>query len=124
MLDWRSVIEFNSEEMGLPGFFGLPVEWAIDARVDPDWDDLDAQRHTGAFQLPTLLFHSDEDERVPIADSEEFAAALPDWVTFYRVPDVGHTENWNADPALYERRLRAFLGPLFITKKGRPEGRP
>ncbi len=118
VLDWRSVIEFNSEEMGLPGFFGLPVEWAIDARVGPDWDDLDAPRHTGAFQLPTLLFHSDEDERVPIADSEDFAAALPDWVTFYRVPDVGHTENWNAGPALYERRLRAFLGPLFINRVG------
>ena len=120
VLDWRSVIEFNSEEMGLPGFLAWPVEWAVAARVDPDWAGLDALDHTGSFQLPILLFHSTEDETVPIADSEDFAAALPDWVTFYRVPGVGHTENWNADPALYQRRLNAFLGPLFITKKARP----
>lgn len=122
VLDWRSVIEFSAEEMGFPGFLARPVEWAVDARVDPDWRDLDALSHTGSFQLPILLFHSTDDETVPIADSEDFAAALPNWVTFYRVPEVGHTENWNADPALYERRLAAFLGPLFITKRARPLG--
>ena len=127
VLDWRSVIEFNSEEMGLPGFLGRPVEWALDGRVDPDWDSLDALRHTGAFQLPVLLFHSTDDETVPIADSEAFADALPAWVTFYRVPGVDHTESWNADPSLYERRLGAFLGPLFSpksapTKEARPRG--
>src|SRR5262249_39615782 len=68
VLNWRSVIEYSSEEMGLPGFFGLPVEWTLDARVNPDWDDLDALRHTGALQLPILLFHSTGDETVPIAD--------------------------------------------------------
>lgn len=122
VLDWRSVIEFGAEEMGLPGFLGWPVEWAVDVRVDPDWNDLDALSHTGSFQLPILLFHSTGDELTPIADSEDLAAALPDWVTFYRVPDVGHTESWNADPALYERRLAAFLGPLFLTKRARPQG--
>lgn len=116
VLDWRSVIEFNSEEMGLPGFLGRPVEWAIDARIDPDWDDLNALRHTDTLQLPILLFHTTDDRRVPIANSEELAAALPDWVNFYRVADAEHTAAWNADPALYERRLNAFLGPLFIGK--------
>ena len=116
VLDWKSVIEFSSEEMGLPGFLGLPVEWAIGTRVSPDWDDLDALRHTGSLQLPILLFHSTGDETVPISDSEDLAAALPDWVTFYRVPEVGHTESWNADPGRYDRRLAAFLAPLFIQK--------
>jgi uncharacterized protein len=122
VLNWSSVIEFHTEEMGLPGFLAWPVEWAIDARVDPDWDDLDALGHTGSFQLPVLLFHSTGDESVPITDSEAFAAALPDWVTLYRVPDVGHIESWNGNPNLYERRLASFLGPLFITKRARPLG--
>lgn len=127
VLDWRDVIEFNSEQMGLPAFVSRPVEWTIDARVAPDWDSLDALRHTGAFQLPVLLFHSTDDGTVPIADSEAFAAALPDWVTFYRVPGVDHTESWNADPRLYERRLARFLGPLFspksaASKEARPPG--
>ncbi len=109
VLDWRSVIEFNAERMGLPGFLGLPVEWTIDARVNPDWDSLDALQHPDDFHLPVLLFHSTEDDVVPIADSDEFAAELPKWVTYYRVPTVGHTESWNLNPALYERRLRRFL---------------
>jgi uncharacterized protein len=109
VLDWRSLFEFNAEEMGLPGFLGIPVEWMIDARVDPDWDNLDALEHPEDFHLPILLFHSTEDELVPISTSDEFAAELPRWVTYHRVPIVGHTESWNLNPRLYDRRLQGFL---------------
>lgn len=109
VLDWRSLIEFNSEQIGLPGFLGMPVEWMIDARANPDWDSLDALQHPEAFHLPTLLFHSTEDELVPIATSDDFAAELPRWITYYRVPTVGHTESWNLNPRLYDRRLSQFL---------------
>jgi pimeloyl-ACP methyl ester carboxylesterase len=109
VLNWRSVIEFNAEDIGLPGFFALPVVTAIDLRVDPDWDSLDALQHPDDFRLPILLFHSTEDDLVPISTSDEFAEVLPRWVTYYRVPVVGHTESWNLDPDLYERRLRRFL---------------
>lgn len=111
-LDWRAAIEFRATEMGLPGLAALPVEWAIDARTDVDWGRLDANEHLGDFHLPILLFHGADDEGVPISTSEEFAAALPRWVTYYRVPDAGHTEAWNVEPALYERRLSAFLGSV------------
>jgi alpha-beta hydrolase superfamily lysophospholipase len=112
VLDWRSVIEFNAEQMSLPGFLGLPVEWAVDARVSPDWDNLDALQHPEDLHLPILLFHSTGDETVPIADSEHLATELPNWVTFYRLPNVGHTESWNLDPALYDKRLKRFLNPI------------
>jgi alpha-beta hydrolase superfamily lysophospholipase len=109
VLDWRSVLEFNAEQRGLPGFLALPVKWAIEIRANPDWDSLDALRHTGRFQLPILLFHSTEDDLVPISSSDEFAKSDRRWVTYYRVPVVGHTESWNLDPRLYEQRLRRFL---------------
>ncbi|HWI94655.1 MAG TPA: alpha/beta hydrolase [Solirubrobacterales bacterium] len=109
VLDWRSLIEFNSEQIGLPGFLGSPVEWMIDARVNPDWDSLDALEHPEDFHRPILLFHSTEDELVPISTSDKFAAELPRWVTYYRVPTVGHTESWNLNPHLYDHRLRQFL---------------
>ena len=64
----------------------MPVEWAIGARIDADWDDLDALAHPEDFQLPILLFHGTEDKVVPISTSNEFAAELPRWVTYYRVP--------------------------------------
>src|SRR5215204_5149443 len=42
VLDWREVLRFNATEMGYPGFAALPVQWAIGARIDADWDSLDA----------------------------------------------------------------------------------
>jgi uncharacterized protein len=108
-LNWQRVLEFNATEMGLPGFLALPVEWAIGARIDADWDDLDALSHPDDFQLPILLFHGTDDDIVPISTSDDFAAELPRWVTYHRAPEAGHVEAWNVDPRLYERRLMAFL---------------
>jgi uncharacterized protein len=89
-LNWERILEFNATEMGLPGFSALPVEWAIGARIDADWDSLDALQHPDDFQLPILLFHGGEDKVVPISTSDEFAAELPRWVTYYapRAPDT------------------------------------
>jgi hypothetical protein len=109
VLDWRSVLEFNAEQMGLPGFLSLPVQWTIDARVDPNWDNLNALDHAEDFHLPILLFHTAEDDLVPISTSEAFANALPHWVTYYRIPIGGHTEAWNVNPTLYDGRLKRFL---------------
>jgi pimeloyl-ACP methyl ester carboxylesterase len=111
-LDWQAILSFNATVMGLPSFASLPVEWAIGARIDADWESLDALRHREDFQLPILLFHGTEDELVPISTSDDFAALLPRRVTYYRVPRAGHTEEWNVDPALYEARLTEFLGRL------------
>jgi len=111
-LDWKEVLSFNATEMGLPGFASLPVEWAIGARIDADWDSLDALRHPEALQLPILLFHGTEDEIVPISTSDALAAELPRRVTYFRVPRADHTQGWNVDPRLYERRLRAFLARI------------
>jgi uncharacterized protein len=108
-LDWQRILEFNATEMGLPGFLALPVEWAIGARIDVDWDDLNALQHPEDFQLPILLFHGDDDKVIPISTSEDFAAELPRWVTYHSAPEAGHVEAWNVDPGLYERRLSAFL---------------
>jgi pimeloyl-ACP methyl ester carboxylesterase len=109
VLDWQAVLSFNATEMGYPSFVSKPVEWAIGARIDADWESLDAGRHPDDFQLPILLFHGDEDDVVPVSTSDEFAAELPRHVTYFRVPEAGHTEEWNVDPGLYERRLRVFL---------------
>ncbi len=43
-LDWKAILSFNATQMGFPSFAALPVEWAIGARIDADWDSLDAPR--------------------------------------------------------------------------------
>lgn len=122
-LDWKGILEFNATRMGFPSFAALPVEWAIEARIDVDWDSLDALRHRGDFQLPILLFHGEDDQVVPIATSEDFAAELPRWVTYYSVPAAGHTQSWNVDPPLYDRRLSRFLLQIVPkTQRARPAG--
>jgi pimeloyl-ACP methyl ester carboxylesterase len=121
-LDWRAILEFNTEQMSLPGFLALPVEWAMDARTDVDWDSLDALQHPEDFHLPILLFHGEEDKVVPIATSEEFAGKLPRWVTFHPTPKAGHTQSWNVDPGVYESRLERFLAKALQTQRARPLG--
>lgn len=49
---------------------------------------------------------------VPISTSDDFAAELPNWVTYDRVPRAGHTESWNVAPRRYKRRLGVFLSQL------------
>ena len=111
-LDWKAILSFNAREMGFPSFAVLPVEWMLDARIDPNWDSLDALRHPASFHLPILLFHGLDDKLVPISISDGFARKLPKWVTYYRVPHAAHVESWNVDPALYDRRLTAFLARI------------
>jgi pimeloyl-ACP methyl ester carboxylesterase len=108
-LDWKAILSFNAEEMGLPSFAADPVEWAVGMRIDADWHALDALDHTLAFHLPILLFHGTGDKLVPISLSDSFARALPRWVTYYRVPGAEHVESWNVDPQLYDQRVTTFL---------------
>ncbi|HET8566677.1 MAG TPA: alpha/beta fold hydrolase [Solirubrobacterales bacterium] len=120
-LDWRSILEFNATQMGLPSFLALPVEWAIDLRSGPDWNSLDAVRQPEDFQLPILLFHGAEDSVVPISTSQAFAAELPRWVSFFEVPRADHTEAWNVDPALYDQRLISFLRRIHAATRLRSD---
>jgi uncharacterized protein len=115
VLDWRKTLELNATEMGLPSLAALPLEWTIGARIDADWDSLDALQHSDDFHLPILLFHGIDDKVVPIATSDDFAAELPRWVTYYTAPEAGHVEAWNVDPKLYEQRLDAFLTLIKVS---------
>jgi uncharacterized protein len=122
-LDWKAILEFNATRMGFPSFAALPIEWAIEARTDVDWGSLDALQHPDDFHLPILLFHGDDDQVIPIETSEDFAAALPRWVAYYPVPAAGHTQSWNVNPALYDRRVHRFLLQIAPkTQRARPAG--
>jgi uncharacterized protein len=120
-LDWRGILEFNSTRTGFPAVAANPLEWMIGARIDVDWDDLDAIGQADAFRLPILLFHGLDDEVVPIGTSDEFAAELPGRITYHRVSKAGHTQAWNVDPALYERRVGRFLRKALQNPQKRSE---
>lgn len=120
-LSWPAILSYNATEMGLPGFTAKPVEWAIGARIDADWDDLDALDHTDDLELPILLFHGLDDTVVPVETSDELAAKLPRWVAYHRLPHAEHTQSWNVDPALYQRRVQAFLAATVVPSGAKSE---
>ncbi|HZJ28540.1 MAG TPA: alpha/beta hydrolase [Solirubrobacterales bacterium] len=122
-LDWQETIAFGARQMGLPSLAAKPVEWAVGLRIDADWEQLDALAHTDELRLPTLLFHGEEDDVVPIETSDEFAAALPGTVTYHRVPRAGHAQSWNVAPARYSARVRAFLRRELGGGRGRAAAR-
>jgi pimeloyl-ACP methyl ester carboxylesterase len=111
-LSWQAILSYNATQMGLPSFAAKPVEWAIGARIDADWSDLNALEHTEDLDLPILLFHGLDDTVIPVETSDELAGDLPKWVTYYRLPHAEHTQSWNVDPPLYQRRVQAFLAGL------------
>lgn len=116
-LSWGPILELGASERGLPTWATIPVRWVAALRADIDWDRLDALRHTGELRVPTLLFHGTQDSVVPVQISDEYARALPELVRYHRVPDADHVQSWNVGPRAYERRLRAFLLSLGLSRR-------
>jgi uncharacterized protein len=116
-LDLGTVIDNGATDRELP-ILGTPVPPALTEaakgiaglRYHLDWGELDYVDRAGRLSTPMLVFHQTGDPTVPVAISEALAAARPDLVTLERFGGDGHVQSWNADPARYERAVRAFLG--------------
>ncbi|MGN6523408.1 MAG: alpha/beta hydrolase family protein [Actinomycetes bacterium] len=107
VVDWRSTLDLQAANRGLPGFLTPIAERIASLRAGIDWDDLDARHRR--ISVPTLLFHGTADTTVPIGPSREIAAANPSTITYVEVPGAEHTASWNVDPQGYEKHLDAFL---------------
>ncbi len=108
VLNWRETLKSLTRKNHLPPFIAKGTEKLIERRTGVRFDDLDQTRPGKVQKPPTLLFHGEEDTTAPVAVSETFAASQAS-VTYHRVGGAEHTQCWNADPAAYERHLRAFL---------------
>ena len=62
--------------------------------------------------IPTLLFHGDDDEWVPVEMSDLIAESRDTNFTYIRYENVGHVTSWNADPDNYFYQLDTFLSNL------------
>jgi uncharacterized protein len=108
ILDLRSTLAFQAQRQSVPGFIATVAESIVSIRSGINFDALD-QLHLSQAAIPVLLFHGTNDLRTPVAVSDAFARAHPDFVTYIRVPQAGHTESWNTDPQAYDAELTAFL---------------
>lgn len=114
VLDWRATLALQGKNRDVPGPLTTLATAIVARRIGIDWDDFDLDDHPGQLRVPTLLFHGQEDATVPIAPARRLAARNRQ-VTFVAVPRAGHTQEWNVDPAGYERRLTGFLRPFAGT---------
>jgi pimeloyl-ACP methyl ester carboxylesterase len=115
-LDLGEVIDHGAADRDLP-VLGTPVPPALTVvakgiaglRYDLDWAELDYLDRAGRLAAPMLVLQQNGDPTVPVAVSEQLAAARSDLVTFERFAGDGHVQAWNTDRARYERAVRAFL---------------
>ena len=114
MLDLAATVDHGAAQRDLPVVGGVPdvltdtARWIAGWRYDLDWDAVD-YLPADWLEVPALVFHGTDDDRVPVSTTDELAADRPDLVTAVRVPEAGHVRAWNADPAAYDRRVGAFL---------------
>ena len=81
-------------------------------RYGVDFDSMDFREAVINASIPTLLFHGDDDEWVPVEMSDLIAEAREKNLTYIRYENVGHVTSWNADPENYSFQLNKFLSSL------------
>ena len=109
-LDLGASVAQGADQLGLPG--AAPVaERVASWRYGVGFDAVDYLPGTW-LDVPALVFHGTADATVPVALSDELAAAHPDLVREVRVPGAGHVQSWNADPGAYERAEAQFLAEV------------
>lgn len=112
MLDLNATLAHGAAQHHVPPPFTALARRISAIRFGIEWERLDYVRHAAELNCPILLVQSTEDHYTPVPPSDALARARPDLVTYFRTPLGGHTRVWNADPAVYEGKLAAFLSTI------------
>ena len=83
-----------------------------EVRYSVDFSEMDFTDAVINSTIPTLLFHGDDDEWVPVSMSDLIASERKENFTYIRYENVGHVTSWNADPDNYVYQLELFLNSL------------
>lgn len=111
VLDWGPVLRLAARQRGLPTWLTGVAMTVAELRGIP-WAELNQLRRAQELQIPVLIFHGAQDTTVPLATSQQLAAARPDLVTLAVAAQAEHMQAWNVDPVAYDRALGAFLTAL------------
>lgn len=116
-IDMAETVRHEASKRSIPGT-PIPVPGSLtsvamliaDLRWDVGWGEIDYVERAGDIvDIPMLVFHGVEDDRVPIEVSRRFRDRAPDHVELHEVTAAGHVTSWNVDPESYEESLARFL---------------
>jgi pimeloyl-ACP methyl ester carboxylesterase len=94
----------------VPGSLTAVAMLIADLRWDIDWRGIGYVERAGdIIEIPTLVFHGVDDDRVSIEVSRRLRDQAPDQIRLIEVEEAGHVTSWNVDPEAYERALAQFL---------------
>ena len=113
MLDLSRVIDQAGDQRNIPRFITNTAKFIAETRFDIEFEDLDYLDDSHLLKAPILLFHGNDDERIPVEISDALAEARPDLVTYERVAGGKHVHAWNTAPERYESTLETFLSSLI-----------
>ncbi len=109
MLDFGRTVDLGASQRGVP----RPVTWVAKqiaaVRFGVQWVAMNYLPWADELDVPVLLFHGDEDTRVPVTLSDEWAASREDLIEYHRFTGAQHVGSWNVDPQRYEDTVRTFL---------------
>ena len=82
-----------------------------EVRYGVDFSEMDFTDAVINSTIPTLLFHGDDDEWVPVSMSDLIASERKENFTYIRYENVGHVTSWNADLIIMFINWSCFLIP-------------
>jgi pimeloyl-ACP methyl ester carboxylesterase len=112
VLDLGAVVDSIAAERGIPGIVDGAAKAVARVRFGMEWADLDQTSRIDEFDTPLLLLQGTEDDVASVATADEFAAALPEVVTYVRFEGAGRTELWNHDPERYDEAVLLFVSSV------------
>jgi pimeloyl-ACP methyl ester carboxylesterase len=112
VLDLEATVDYGARRQNAPALLRSTGNRLAGYRFDIDWGELNYLSRADELGVPILLFHGDDDHRVPVETSDILAEARPDIVTYVRTSGAGHVRSWNTDPQVYASAVRKFLANL------------
>ena len=122
VLSWEEVLRANALHQGWPRVLGSVVarvvslkglKWLAGLDEPVDIRQADAARFMGPFDVPALILHNRNDWSVPIEVSRRFAESHQHQIDLVEFDCIGHTQEWNSDPVMWDTAVRRWYGKLF-----------
>ena len=94
----------------LPKFFNPGILYAANKVYGVRTSDLKPIRSAMYWgDRPTLIFHGEADQTVPVSQSRALARVLGQSCTTITIPGVGHVKSYSTFPRQYANRVDAFF---------------